>query len=234
MLYVGERKDLLSEKEIEEWSKKYGYSALEHLVVDSDPVRGIHLKPIEEYLGLMIRHCRAEALTREDNEKVVDRALSQLGREYDVKHILRLLFFFGFPWELLPEVFRRFITDFTLSDSDRICSRVMSEAFHSVGYPIRPTELVPSKGVFHDKALGMALGLKNRGKTAARLLAGGRVKKAFSRISDNRYTISLRGTRHITPADYDLSRFFSILKDPADLQIDYKHSKVICRCEPPS
>ena len=234
MLYVGDRKDLLSEKEIEEWSKKYGYAALEHLVVDSDPVRVIHLKPLEEYLGLMIRHCRAEALSKEDNEKVVNHALSQLGREYDVRHIFRLMFFFGFPWEILPEALRRFVTDFTLSDSDRICSRVLSEAFHSVGYPIRPVELIRSKGAFQDRALGMALGLKQRGKTAARLLAGGRVRKAFNRISDNRYTISLRGTRHITPADYDLSRFFTIIKDPGDLNIDYKHSRVICRWEPPS
>jgi hypothetical protein len=51
MLYVGDRKDLLSEKEIEEWSKKYGYAALEHLVVDSDPVRGIHLKPLRNTLA---------------------------------------------------------------------------------------------------------------------------------------------------------------------------------------
>ncbi len=234
VLYVGKRDDLLSEEEKEEWSKKFGHKSLQHLVVDSDPIRGIHLKPLEEYVGLMIRHCRSESLSKKDKEKVVEQALGQLGLEYDIKHIIRLLFFFGFPWEILPEFLRRFVTDFTLSDSDRICSRVLSEAFHSVGYPIRPVEIIQSKGTFQDKALGMALGLKNRGKTAARLFAAGRISKAFNRISDNRYVISLRGTRHITPADYDLSRFFSIIKDPKDLAIDYKNSRQICRWEPPN
>jgi hypothetical protein len=229
VLYVGDRRDLLTEQEKEEWSALFGEASLKHLVIDADPVRRVHLKPLDEYTGLMLRHCRAEALTSDDAKRVVDSALSQLGREYDVKHILRLLLFFSFPWEFLPETFRRFTTDFTLSETDRICSRVVSEAFHSVGYPIRHSEIVRDRGALHNTALGFAFGLRHRGKTAAKLLAGGRVRAAFSRLTDKRYTeIHLKGERHITPADYDLSRFFAIIKDRDDLGIDYKNARSSC------
>lgn len=96
VLYVGDRQDLLTPEEIEEWTKRYGASSLKHLVIDADPVRRVHLKPLEEYVGLMIRLCRATALTEVDRRTVINTALSQLGRQYDIKHIMRLLVFFCF------------------------------------------------------------------------------------------------------------------------------------------
>ena len=229
VLYVGDRRDLLTEEEKDEWIARFGEASLKHLVIDADPVRAVHLKPIDDYIGLMLRHCRAESISSDDIDRVVDIALGQLGREYDVKHIMRLLFFFSFPWELLPESLRRLTTDFTLSENDRICSRVVSEAFHSVGYPIRAAEIVRDRGALHSRALGFAMGIRYRGKSAAKLLAGGRVRAALNRLTDQRYTeIHLKGERHITPADYDLSRFFSIIKDTDDLAIDYKNARTMC------
>ena len=229
VMYVGDRTDLLSDEEVEEWTAAFGKSSLKHLVIDSDPVRRVHLKPLDEYAGSMIRHCRPEALSWEDRERVIDAANSQLGREYDIKHIIRLLFFFAFPWEMLPQGLRRIITDFTLSEDDRICSRVLSEAFHSVGYPIRPTLVLPERSKFHYKALGVLVGLRHRSRSAAKLLMGGRLKSAVSRMADRRYAeIHLKGARHITPADYDLSRFFSIIKDENDLKIRYKEARAVC------
>ncbi len=230
VLDVGDRRDLLTPEEIEEWSARYGENSLEHLVIDADPIRRVHLRPIDEYVGLMIRHCRPAALTDEDKNKVCENALSQLGKHYDIKHILRLLFFFAFPWEILPESWRRFITDFTLSESDQICSRVLAEAFHSVGYPIRPVQIVQERGAIQGKALQLAFGLKHRRVSASRLLAAGKMKAAYNRLTDKRFAeIYLKEGRHITPADYDLSRFFSIIKDKTDLAIDYKNAAIICR-----
>jgi hypothetical protein len=229
VLYIGDRQDLLTEAEKEEWTARFGAASLRHLVIDADPVRRVHLKPIDDYVGLMLRHCRPEALTVDDVDVVLQNALSQLGREYDVKHILRLLLFFSFPWEILPESFRRLSTDFTLSEDDRICSRVVSEAFHSVGYPIRHAAIVRDRGAIHRTALGFATGLRHRGRTAARLLVGGRVRAALSRLTDKRYTeIQLKGERHITPSDYDMSRFFSVIKDAEDLAIDYREARSFC------
>ncbi len=229
VLYVGDRRDLLSTAEVDEWEARYGRASLEHLVIDADPVRRVHLKPLDDYVGLMLRHCRPEALKKDDVQRVVDCALGQLGREYDVKHIFRLLLFFAFPWEVLPESVRRLSTDFTLSETDRICSRVVSEAFHSVGYPIRHAELIRDRGALHRTALGFATGLRYRSKTAAKLLAGGRVRAAMTRLTDRRYVeIHLKGERHITPADYDLSRFFSVIKDGEDLDIDYHGATSFC------
>lgn len=229
VLYVGDRRDLLSEAEIEEYTRRYGSASLKHLVIDADPVRRVHLKPLDDYAGMMIRLCRAEALSKQDSKAVIENALSQLGRQYDVRHIVSLLFFFAFPWELFPASIRRFITDFTLSEDDRICSRVLAEAFHSVGYPIRPLRVVQERSALHNKALGFAVSARSRSKTAMKLLLGGRFGSAMGRLADRRYgEIHLKGARHITPADYDLSRFFAIIKDEQDLSIPYREAATIC------
>lgn len=233
VMYVGDRRDLLTEEEIQEWAQLFGEESLKHLVIDADPVRRVHLKPLDDFAGLMVRQCRATALTKTDIDTVVSTALVQLGRQYDIKHIISLLFFFAFPWELLPETLRLFITDFTLSEDDRICSRVLSEAFHSVGYPIRPIGVSNRRGPLRDRAIGVASGLRTRRRTAVKLFLGGRFKKAVDRLTDTRYTeIHLRGARHITPADYDLSRFFSIIKDEKDLKINYRQAKTLCLIKP--
>ena len=228
VLYVGDRRELLTVDDREEWTRRFGEAALAHLVVDADPVRGVHLKPLDDSVGLMVRHCRATALSASDRKLVVERALSQLGREYDSRHIGRLLLFFGFPWELLPEGWRRAVTDFTLSEDDRICSRVVSEAFHSVGYPIRPLEVLRNKASPAKKTLAIARSIKHRGRSAVRLLAGGRLKAAVNRLTDDRYAqMLMRGTRYITPADYDLSRFFDVIKNPEDLSLDYRSAEAL-------
>jgi len=229
VIYVGSRKDLLSEKEIEEWTIKYGSDCMEHLVIDADPIKGVHLKPVDDFAGYVLRHCRAQALDSEDCKKVVDVAISQLGREYDIKHILKLLLFFAIPWELLPELVRKKIRDFTLSEDDRICSRVIAEAFHSVGYPIRPLKIVSYKAPQKKKFSSIINGIKNNRKTASKLLMGGKLSPALKRLSSKPKTeIQLGAPRHITPADYDLSKFFIIIKDEEDLNISYKNAKLFC------
>lgn len=231
VLYVGDRKDLLKEEEIERWTKKFGANSLKHLVVDADPVYGTHLKPMDDFVGLMARHCRAEALTKEDCDAVVSHALAQLGREYDVGHILRLLGFYAVPWELFPETLRRLFTDFYLSEDDRICSRVLAEAFHSVGYPISPREVFATRSDFHERALGLAYGIRNKRKSAVKLFTAGRFGEAYSRLGSKKYYISLQVIRHITPADYDLSRFFTVIKDKEDTNFDYKSARTLCRVD---
>ena len=229
VIYVGNRKDLLEEKEIEEWSSKFGADSMEHLVVDADPIKGVHLKPVDDFAGYVLRHCRAQALDQEDCQKVVDVSIAQMGREYDIKHILKLLLFFALPWELLPAVARRKIRDFTLSEDDRICSRVIAEAFHSVGYPIRPLKIVNYKTKEKNKLSAILSGMKHKRKTASKLLMSGKLSPALKRLSSqNKTEIQLGAPRHITPADYDHSKFFVIIKDEQDLNIDYKDAKLFC------
>ena len=229
VMYVGDRRELLSIEEQKEWTDKYGQESLEHLVIDADPIRKVHLKPIDDLTGLMLRHCRAEALSENDSEKVITEAISQLGKRYDVKHILRLLVFFAFPWELLPEVARKWVRDFTLSEDDRICSRVIAEAFHSVGYPIRPLKIVTYKATSKNSIAKLARGLRQRRKSATQLLLRGKISPALKRLTRSKsIEIHLGGPRHITPSDYDLSRFFSIIKDEEDLNIDYSQAKIFC------
>ena len=229
VLYVGDRSELLGEKEKKEWVERYGPRCLKHLVIDADPIRKVHLKPLDDFTGLMLRHCRAEALSQADKQKVISDALSQLGREYDIKHILRLLVFFAFPWELLPEVARKWVTDFTLSEDDRICSRVIAEAFHSVGYPIRPLKIITYKSAQKSPLSKLVKGFRLRRRSTVQLLMRGKINPALKRLTRSKnIEIHLGGPRHITPSDYDLSRFFTIIKDEEDLNIDYTQAKIFC------
>jgi hypothetical protein len=229
VLYIGDRSDLLTEEEKKDWTDQFGKESLKHLVLDADPLHKVHLRPLDDYKQYMLRHCRPDALTKEDKKKVADCALKQLGKHYDVGHIIRLMFFFAVPWELFPQGVRRFVTDFSLSEHDTICSRVLAEAFESVGYPIRPTYIQYGQGTLSRGALRISKGLRHRGKTAFRLLRGGKIGSAFSRLADDRYTeIHLRGARHVTPADYDLSRFFSIRKCEDDLNVEYWNARTTC------
>ncbi len=229
VIYVGDRRDLLTEEEKEEWGSKYGADSMKHLAIDADPIKGVHLKPIDDFAGYVLRHCRAQALDKQDCQKVVDVAIAQMGREYDIKHILKLLLFFALPWELLPAIARRKIRDFTLSEDDRICSRVIAEAFHSVGYPIRPLKIVKYKSQEKNKISSILSGIKNKRKTASKLLLNGKISPALKRLTrHNKTEIQLGAPRHITPADYDLSKFFVIIKDQQDLNIDYKDAKLFC------
>ncbi|HMO17534.1 MAG TPA: hypothetical protein PKA63_08455 [Oligoflexia bacterium] len=229
VMYVGDQSNLLTSKERTEWTNEYGIECLQHLVVDADPLRKVHLRPIDDYYNVMLRHCRPQALRKEDRGKVIQHAISQLGKTYDISHILRLMVFFAVPWELFPQGVRRFVSDFTLSEHDTICSRVIAEAFESVNYPIRPTYIQYGQGVLSKEALRFSKGFRHRGKSALLLLRGGKIKSAFERLTNERYLeIQLRGSRHVTPADYDLSRFFTVIKNKNDLQIDYWNAKVTC------
>jgi len=225
VLYVGNRSELLPKETLERYRAKFEGVDLEHLVIDADPTEGVHLKPLMDFKGLMVRQCRPTALSRKDTQAVLEHALATLGRQYDIWHIVKLLFFFAFPWELLPQSLRKYFRDFSLSESDTICSRVLAEAFHSVGYPIRPYEVISNRATPGSRALSVLSSIERRGTSALKLLSQGRIDAASKRMSSSRYmAFKLKGTRHITPADYDLSRFFDIIKNPADLKVRYSSS----------
>ncbi len=223
VLYVGDRRELIPAEDREEWIVSFGESSLRHLVVDADPIRGVHLKPLDELVGLMVRQCRPAALAPDDVRRVIDIALSELGKHYDLKHILRLLLFYALPFGIMPARLRRLVTEFTLSESDTICSRVLSDAFHAVGYPIRPLEVIQNRRALYNPVLNAASAIKHRGRSAMRLLAGGRIRAAYCRLTDRRYLeVMLKSARYITPGDYDLSRYFLIIKEPSDLAVNYR------------
>ena len=64
--------------------------------------------------------------------------IAQLGRRYDVRHIVELARFF-FPVSIVPRRWRRAALTFGSRDGRAvICSSMIAEAFTRVGYPILP------------------------------------------------------------------------------------------------
>ena len=116
------------------------------VLLEADVVDGVHLVPLAKYAALHTRICRPVGLTVEEIRRVLDFALAHVGHRYDVKHILDLARFL-WPTPPVPIRYRRRLLALGSGDPTRaICSALIAEAFHGVGYPVLPTaRLLPPR-----------------------------------------------------------------------------------------
>jgi hypothetical protein len=108
------------------------------VLVEVDMVGGVWAVPLNKYAAFHTRVCRPVLLTAEDAQRVVDYALSRLGHTYDLKNMIDLARYL-LPLPPLPSRWRRRMLALGSGDpSKAICSTLIAQAFHSVGYPILP------------------------------------------------------------------------------------------------
>jgi Permuted papain-like amidase enzyme, YaeF/YiiX, C92 family len=89
--------------------------------------------PLSKYRTYNTRICRANGLSPEDREHVVDFMLKRLGLKYDMKNIFDMLrYFFPVP---LPVRWRRRGGSV---GTRAICSSLIAQAYEEVRYPILP------------------------------------------------------------------------------------------------
>jgi hypothetical protein len=192
-LYVGDeplRRDPELKRELTE---RYGDEA-QYLMVEALIESGVVVSPISKYVDFNLRLCRPHGLTAADQREVIENALANVGRSYDVKNILDLMRYF-LPVHLVPARWRRQALHFGSGDPTRvICSSLIAECFTKVRFPI-----VPRYEPFPD------------GCEPVR-----KVANLFGRLArKHQYTPGLlRMVSHtlITPRDFDLSPYFVILK----------------------
>ncbi len=150
--------------------------------------------PLSRYATYNTRICRPVGLTDEDRQRVVDFMIGKLGTKYDLSNIFDLLrYFFPIP---IPSRFRRRMIALGSGDPTRaICSSLIAQAFHSVGYPILP-EITHAPGRAHAES-------------------------RYSRAE----IMHIRHHSLFTPRDFDLSPYFEVIKPTISHGFDYRKIK---------
>lgn len=109
------------------------------ILLEADVARGVQLVPLSNYASLHTRICRPVGLSAQEITSVIQFAVRRVGYQYDVKHIFDLARYL-IPNPPVPVRYRRRLLAVGSGDPTRaICSALIAEAFHAVGYPILPT-----------------------------------------------------------------------------------------------
>jgi hypothetical protein len=189
-LYVGDA--LLKREGSEKVREKYGEDA-GSLLIEANMESGVCPTPLSKYRDFNIRICRPIKLRREDLDKVVDSVLDEIGRPYNVRHIIGLMRYY-FPFSVMPRRWQMTAPhDEARSSRNLICSAQIAMAFQRVRYPIQPVMLV-------DESLPSP-----RPSLARRLM------RRKPGIFETR-VFSPCDPLLVTPRDFDLSPYFEIVK----------------------
>ncbi|MGD9163582.1 MAG: YiiX/YebB-like N1pC/P60 family cysteine hydrolase [Chromatiales bacterium] len=137
-LYIGRIYDIRDPRLQQRVRMAYQGDLNEQLLVEALLGQGTIIVPISKYRRDHIRICRPTGLEPEDAQQVVTHALSHLGLEYDMRHMLDLARFF-FPWAVLPRRWRSSLFEHNAGMPTRtVCSSLIASAFNSVNFPILP------------------------------------------------------------------------------------------------
>jgi hypothetical protein len=192
-LYVGDEPLKRDAEQASELIAKYGEEA-NYLVVEALVESGVVLSPLSKYRDFNIRVCRPYNLTVADQREVVQHALSNVGRRYDLKNIFDLARYF-LPVTLVPARLRRQALHFGSGDPTRaICSSLIAESFMRVRFPIVPRYEPFPPGLEPVRKVAGFLGRFSR--------SGHSIPGLLTMISPTL----------ITPRDFDLSPYFEVIK----------------------
>jgi hypothetical protein len=163
-----------------------------HVFVEVMVGEGCISAPLAKYTRYHTRICRPIGLTEADCDAVVRYMVSHLGTKYDMRNVIDLVRYL-FPAPPIPSHLRRRMIALGSGDPTRsICSTLIAAAFEHVHYPI-----LPDVERLADAAPG---------------------------ISEFRYKEILHIRHHslFTPADFDFSPYFMIVKPALEEGFDYK------------
>lgn len=204
-LYVGDELLRRGGERARELERRFGRDAA-HLLIEALP-EGVVATPLAKYIDYNIRLVRAHGLRREDRDRIVADAIGALGWRYDVRNVLDLARYLV-PITLVPARFRRNALRFGSGvPTEVICSSLIGELFQRVRFPILPPSELP-------------------GADAGPLPARVRLLRRVLRRPTRNYSglFRMRHPTLLTPADFDLSPYFEVVKFNviADGDFDYK------------
>lgn len=138
VLYIGRLDEIRDESLRHKISKYYTGESRRQLIIEAMLGEGTVIYPVTKYKNEHLRICRPKGLSKSDRQKVIDFSLSQLGYDYDVRHLLDLARFL-LPYGIFPRRWRSTLFHKYAGRSTRnVCSYILAEAFNSVNFPILP------------------------------------------------------------------------------------------------
>jgi hypothetical protein len=163
-----------------------------HRLIEVTPVDGCVSVPLSKYERFHTRICRPVGLTPADREDVIRFMVSRLGTQYDMRNIFDLARYL-LPTPPVPARWRRRMIALGSGEPTRtICSTLIAEAFGRVEYPILPR--------------------------IERIGGGSPGISEFRRQE----ILHIRHYSLYTPADFDLSPYFEIVKPTLEEGFNYK------------
>jgi hypothetical protein len=163
-------------------------------LVEALAEQGVIGVPLAKYARFNTRICRPVGLTDAERRRVVAFALSYLGRQYDTRYILDLVRYL-FPYPPVPVALRRRLLALGSGDPTRaICSTMIAQAFHEIGYPILPDSEI------HQQLAG-----------------GGYTASPYVESE----AMHIRTAGLFTPRDFDISPYFAVVKPTLEAGFDF-------------
>jgi len=137
-LYLGRLHDIEDPELRETVNELFPFPPDTQLIVESELGLGTVIRDLASYQQDHIRICRPRGLNHKDSQQMIHYAISQLGKEYDVRQILDLARFL-FPWWVMPRRWRSSLFQHNPGTATRtVCSTMIAEAFGFIQFPILP------------------------------------------------------------------------------------------------
>ena len=192
--YVGDELIKKGSLHREQILSEFGEEA-EHMVVEAITGKGVIASPLDKYEFYNLRVCRPYGIDANDLNEVIKYVIGNIGRDYDNRNIFDIAFTL-LPFGLNP--WKKKSMEICIGACDEFtvtCSGLTAKSFHIVGYPISP-----AINIAKDEKIPIE--------------------------DENPYghNFTKRHFSHITPADFDLSPNFNIIKFNIieDGDFDYK------------
>ncbi len=138
-LYVGRLYDVQDPVAKARIQQHYDGPPDEPLVIESQLGQGTIVTPLKFYEKLHTRICRPKGISPEDVNKVITRATTYLGMEYDVRQLLDLARFLIPWWTFMPRRWHSSLFEHNAQGATKVvCSSMIAASFASVRFPVLP------------------------------------------------------------------------------------------------
>lgn len=108
------------------------------MLIEADVLEGVRIVPLSHYAHLHTRICRPVGIKKAELQGAIGFAKSQVGHQYDLKHIFDLMRYL-IQTPPVPTSWRRKMISLGSGDPTRaICSSLIAQIFQSIHYPILP------------------------------------------------------------------------------------------------